>query len=498
MDTTITDAEFEQALEQLGMQTDQPEAYKALVAGNLEVAGLVDTVELPTTPIPTRDWHRPEPEDNPLGAWYVRTEVSGDNGGPLTGKTVALKDTVLLAGVPVTGGTSILEGYMPDRDAEIVTRLLNAGATIKGKAVCEAYCFSGGSHTSVTGPVHNPHNRLHTTGGSSSGSGALVANGDVDMAIGCDQGGSIRVPASYCGIVGLKPTYGLVPYTGILGMNPNIDHTGPMTRTVADNALLLEVLAGPDGIDSRQCAIEVSAYTAALNDEVSDLRVGIVTEGFGDANEPGSATASVRAAAAALGDLGAKLSEISIPMHLLAGGISFAGLQSMLTSMFHLDGCLLERPDVVPVGYQALQRHWRERLDELPDQLRVSLLTIQILENRYGYSYISKAMEALPLVRAAYDNALEQVDVLLMPTTHTCAPPLPAADASAEENMAAAFGPLINTMPFNSTHHPALSVPCGMRDGLPVGMMLVGRHFEESTLYRLAHAFEQQQDWRER
>ena len=126
------------------------------------------------------------------------------------------------------------------------------------------------------------------------------------------------------------------------------------------------------------------------------------------------------------------------------------------------------------------------------------MLTIQILENRYGYTYISKAMEALPLVRAAYDKALEQVDVLLMPTTHTCAPPLPAADASAEENMAAAFGPLINTMPFNSTHHPAMSVPCGMRDGLPVGMMLVGRHFEESTLYRLAHAFEQQQDWRKR
>lgn len=498
MDTTVSDADFGRALEQLGMQTDQPDAYRALIAGNLEIAGLVDTIELPQPALPERDWYRPEPEDNALGAWYVRTDIIGSGGGPLTGKTIALKDTVLLAGVPTNGGTSILEGYVPDRDAEIVTRLLDAGVTIAGKSVCEAYCFSGGSHTSTTGPVHNPHNPLHTSGGSSSGSGALVANGDVDMAIGCDQGGSIRVPASYCGIVGMKPTYGLVPYTGILGMNPNIDHTGPMTRNVADNALLLEVLAGADGIDSRQRNPQVPSYTAALSGDVSDLRVGIVSEGFGASDEPGSATHAVRGAADAIASLGASVTELSVPMHAVAGGVTFAGLQSMLTSMFHLDGCLLECPDVVPVGYQAYQRQWRERVEELPDHLQISLLTIQIMKNRYGYSYISKAMEALPLVRAAYDKALEQVDVLLMPTTPTTAPRLPAAGASVEECMAAAFGPLINTMPFNSTHHPALSVPCGISEGLPAGMMLVGRHYEEATLYRVANAFEQQQDWRRR
>jgi amidase len=498
MDSSVSEKDLAEALEQLGMATEHMETYRALVEANLQAAALVDTVEIPRPDVGERQWRRPEPQENPLGAWYVRTEISGPLSGSLSGRTVALKDTVLLAGVPVNGGTTILEGYVPDRDAEIVTRLLDAGATITGKTVCEAYCLSGGSHTSATGPVLNPHNPAHTSGGSSSGSGALVANGDVDMAIGCDQGGSIRMPASYCGIVGMKPTHGLVPYTGILGMNPNVDHTGPMTRDVADNALLLEVLAGADGVDSRQAAPRVEVYTEALGRDIADLRVGLLVEGFNMGGDDPAVGEKVRQAAAVLEGLGARVSEVSVPYHSTAGGIGFAGLQSMLTSMFHLDGCLLERPDVVPAGYLAYQRRWRERVDELPDHVRISLLSSQILHNRYGYEYVSKALEALPLVRAAYDAALSEVDVLVMPTTPTTAPPLPGEDASVEESMAAAFGPLANTLPFNNTHHPALSLPCGMVDGLPAGMMLVGRHFEEMTLYRLAHAFESDGDWRDR
>ena len=152
-------------------------------------------------------------------------------------------------------GTSTLEGYVPDVDATIVTRILDAGGFILGKAVCESLCFSGGSHTSDTGPVRNPHNTDYTTGGSSSGSAALVAAGEVDLAIGGDQGGSIRIPASWCGIYGLKPTYGLVPYTGIFPIELTLDHTGPMARSVADVALLLEAIAGPDGLDPRQRAV---------------------------------------------------------------------------------------------------------------------------------------------------------------------------------------------------------------------------------------------------
>ncbi len=499
MDTHVTDQDLQQALSQLGMTTDSPELYRAMIEANLEVTALVDAVDPPETgvDIASRDWSRPKPTDNALGAWYVKTQIPGSGRGKLAGRTVALKDTVLLAGVPLMGGSNILEGYVPDRDAEIVTRMLAAGATITGKSVCEAYCFSGGSHTSDTGPVRNPHNPEHTSGGSSSGSGALVAAGAVDMAIGCDQGGSVRIPSSYCGLVGLKPTYGLIPYTGILGMNPNIDHTGPMTRTVADNACLLDVLAGPDGVDSRQSGVTVTDYTGALEEGPSGLRIGLVSEGFGREGGDPRVDEKVRSACQGLTQLGVSVEELSIPLHLQGAGVTFAGIQSMMTSMFHLDGCLLERPDVTPEGYLQAQAKWRSRADELPHNVRIGLLSARILQNRYGFTYVARAMQRLPALRAAYDRALEKFDILVMPTTATTAPPLPPQNADAAEVVAAAFGPLGNTAPFNSTHHPALSIPCGMLDGLPVGMMLIGRHWEEATLYRLAQAFEQQQDWRQ-
>ena len=169
---------------------------------------------------------------------------------------------------------------MPDVDATVVERILDAGGEIAGKAVCEYYCVSGGSHTSSTGPVHNPRKRGYTTGGSSSGSAALVAAGDVDMAIGGDQAGSIRIPASHCGIVGLKPTFGLVPYTGIGLLEITLDTCGPMTANVRDNALLLEVIAGPDGLDTRQRGVAAGRYTEALEGGVEGMRIAVIKEGL--------------------------------------------------------------------------------------------------------------------------------------------------------------------------------------------------------------------------
>src|SRR5947199_9378368 len=181
-------------------------------------------------------------------------------------------------------GTSVLEGYVPEVDATIVTRILNAGGTILGKAVCESLCFSGGSHTSDTGPVRNPYDVSRTTGGSSSGSAALVAAGEVDLAIGGDQGGSIRIPSCWCGVYGLKPTYGLVPYTGVFPIELTLDHVGPIARSASDAALLLEAIAGPDGLDPRQPAnLRPTAYTQALTGETPGLRLGLVPEGFGGA-----------------------------------------------------------------------------------------------------------------------------------------------------------------------------------------------------------------------
>ena len=278
-----------EAGEALGITIHERDAaeYLECLAPLVEGYRLVDSLPdyLPAVKYPRSPGYQPEGEENKYNAWYYKTSIKGAKRGKLAGKRVAIKDNVCVAGVPMMNGASVLEGYTPDIDATVVTRILDAGGEIAGKAHCEYYCFSGGSHTIATGrPVQNPRKRGHTTGGSSSGSAALVAAGEVEMAIGCDQAGSIRIPSSFSGIVGMKPSYGLVPYTGIMSIDMTIDHVGPMTATVADNALLLEVIAGEDGLDPRQNAPKTAAYTKAVTGDASGLRIGVLKEGFGHPN----------------------------------------------------------------------------------------------------------------------------------------------------------------------------------------------------------------------
>src|SRR3989442_8783698 len=276
--------------------------------------------QLPEPSLPVRyaraGSYRPGPEEKPLNAWYQKCSIKGASSGILSGKRVAIKDNVCVAGIPMMNGTSVLEGYVPEFDATIVTRILDAGGEIIGKSVCEHLCFSGGSHTSDTGPVLNPHDHTRSAGGSSSGSAALVVAGECDMAIGGDQGGSIRIPAAWCGAYGLKPTYGLVPYTGVFPIELTLDHTGPIAATTYDVALLLEAIAGEDGLDPRQQNVKVEAYTQALINDTEGLRVGIVTEGFG---WPGLSEQDVdelvEASAQRFTRLGAQVSTIPIPLH---------------------------------------------------------------------------------------------------------------------------------------------------------------------------------------
>jgi len=496
METNIDLEEVKALMAELGMSTEDAADYQMLLQGNLEGAALIDAIPVPEVKPVSRTWSRPAAEENPLGAWYVRTHIKECDTGKLAGKTVAIKDNVLLAGVPLMNGTEVLEGYVPDVDAEIIRRLLDEGATITGKTVCEAYCFSGGSHTAATGHVRNPHRLTHSAGGSSSGSGALIAANEVDMAIGCDQGGSIRMPSSFCGIVGMKPTHSLVPYTGVLGMNPNIDHTGPMTRTVADNALMLEVLAGPDGEDSRQCSVSVHPYTESISRDIAGLRIGILREGFGTPLSELGVDQCVRAAAERFENLGASVSEISVPLHAQAGIITMGGIQMMVTSMFDLDGFLIERPDLVPEEFIRRQSGWRDHTDNMPPNLKMVILLSSWFKKKFGYELAARSMQRIRTLRNAYDDALKKVDALLLPTTPMKATPLPQADASIAEQVVATHGPVQNTAPFNNTHHPAISIPCGSDDGLPVGMMLVGRMFDEMTLYTLASSFEDGFDWR--
>src|SRR4029453_5652380 len=211
--------------------------------------------------------------------------------------------------------SATLEGYVPDVDATIVERILDAGGTIVGKAHCEYFCLSGGSPTCGAGPVHNPYKMGHSAGGSSSGSAVLVALGEVDMAIGGDQGGSIRMPSSFCGTYGMKPTHGLVPYTGIMPIEIYVDHTGPITANVADNALLLEVLAGPDGYDPRQYSVQTHRYGDPAELGAKGMKIALVKEGFELVNAEADVNAKVRAAANRFEQLGAEVTEVSIPMH---------------------------------------------------------------------------------------------------------------------------------------------------------------------------------------
>ncbi len=483
---------------ELSLELEDLESFQSLMAGNLASYDRLDELTEPSLPVtyPRSPGCRPQPEDNPLNAWYWQSEIKGAASGPLRGKTLAIKDNVCVAGVPMMNGSQVLEGYVPEIDATIVTRILEAGGTILGKAVCENFCFSGGSHTCATPPVRNPHDPSRTTGGSSSGSGALVATGEVDLAIGGDQGGSIRIPSSWCGICGLKPTYGLVPYTGAFPIEATVDHLGPMARTVADLALLLEVLAGPDGLDPRQSAgLTGEAYSRALTGDVHGLRVGVVTEGFGwpELSEA-DVDASVRSAADALARLGAEVSPVSIPWHrdgrhiwnaiAIEGATLLMVLGNSMGSNWkgHYTTSLLD----------AYARGRRARVNDFPETVKNVMLLGRYMQERYHGRYYAKAQNLARRLRAAYDEALHGHDLLLMPTLPMKATGIPAADASREESVTRALEMIPNTCPFDVTGHPAISVPCAMSGGLPVGLMLVGRLGEDATVLRAADAFQRQ------
>src|SRR5712691_6241034 len=419
--------------------SDRLETFRAMIGQTLGSYARLDELVEPSLPVkyPRQPGYRPSVDDNPLGAWYWKSRISGAESGPLAGKTVAIKDNVCVGGVPMMNGTVTLEGYTPEVDATIVTRILNAGGTILGKAVCESLCFSGGSHTSDTGPVRNPHDLTRTAGGSSSGSAALVAAGEVDMAIGGDQGGSIRIPSCWCGIYGLKPTYGLVPYTGVFPIELTLDHTGPMARTAAEVALLLEAIAGPDGLDPRQRAGRPgAAYSQALTGDVRGLRLGLVQEGFGweGLSEP-DVDAHVTAAAHAFAKLGAHVSPVSIPWHrdgmhvwtpiAVEGAtrLMVAGNSMGTNWKGHYTTSLLD----------IFARGWQSRANDLSETTKLVVLLGEYMQTRYHGRYYAKAQNLARTLTAAYDEVFRTCDVLVMPTLPMKATIIPAANASREE-----------------------------------------------------------------
>jgi len=496
-----TPSQLRDVAEDLGITlTDEDiTSYLGLMAGSIAAYDAVDAMPdyLPQVKYPRTPGYRPEGPENKWNAWYVKTTVTGAESGKLRGKTVVLKDNICLAGVPMMNGASTLEGYVPDVDASVVTRILDAGGTIVGKAHCEYFCFSGGSHTSAAGPVHNPRRMGYSAGGSSSGSAALVAAGEVDMALGGDQGGSIRIPASFCGVYGMKPTHGLVPYTGIMPIEVTLDHTGPMTATVADNALLLEVIAGADGLDPRQYTPRTAPYTRSLEQGATGLRIGVVREGFGHPNSEKEVDAKVRAAAELFAKLGAIVEDVSVPMHAAGPAIwTPIALEGATELMMKGNGLGTNWRGLYVTGLLDAHSAWRHRANELSDTLKISMFLGHYFIKHYRGHFYAKAQNLSRKLRAAYDAELARHDLLLMPTLPMKATPLPPADAPRELYIQRAFEMIGNTAPFDATGHPAMSIPCGMSDGLPVGAMLIGKHFDEATIYRAAAAFEQDRDWK--
>lgn len=437
---------------------------------------------------------RPDPADNPLGAWYVTTDIAGPPGGPLTGYRVAIKDNTAVAGVPMMNGSATLDGFVPGRDATVVTRLLQAGATVTGKAVCEDLCFSGASHTSVTGPVRNPWDPTRTAGGSSSGSAALVATGEVELALGGDQGGSVRIPSAFCGTVGHKPTHGLVPYTGAFPIEATLDHLGPIARTVADAALMLSVIAGRDGHDPRQSHdLSVDDYVGGLDRDVAGLRVGVVREGFGfDGLSDPEVDAAVRAAADRLREAGMDVRDIDLPWHRHAMAVwSVIATDGPAVQMVdgngyghNWDG--LYDPELI--DYYGRQR--REVADHWSPTVTGIALTGRWSADELHTRHYAMARNLVPVVRRHYDEALASCDVLVMPTLPITATTLVEPSDPVAVSVTRALEMIVNTAPFDVSGHPATTVPAGLVHGLPVGLMIVGNQFADATCLAVARAWE--------
>ncbi|PPQ98063.1 hypothetical protein CVT26_003289 [Gymnopilus dilepis] len=464
-------------------------------------------------------------QGNPLNAWackfVLREKGRTPQNGLLEGKTVVLKDNVCVAGVPCGLGTdAISPPWVPHVDATIVKRIIEAGGIIVGKATTESMCQSASSFTSATGPVDNPYAPGRTSGGSSSGCAALVADGSCDMAIGADQGGSIRMPCAFCGLVGIKPTFGLVPYTGISSNEWQHDFAGPMCKNVYDTALLLEAIAGADGLDDRAgpgCPLpeQVPRYSELIS--IRDARpkpplegkkIGVLKEAFSmPALDPRMAE-KVKGAAELFKDLGATVEEVSIPLHTVAptlwmianryaGGVTRLGQNSGHGEYYH--------NDLHDLIFPLTQEKW-EKFSPFTINSQINAL--------YGWENLSggygKAMNKVMEVRHAYDAALETYDCLVLPTVAFVANAHPSPDATVLQKIQKSVGQGLNCSPFNTTGHPALSLPIGTlsparedwvteQDAglkLPAAMQLVGKWWDETGLLQLANAWESAFDWR--
>ena len=416
--------------------------------------------------------------------------LAAGEGGPLTGVPVQIKDVMCTEGVPTTCGSRMLEDFVPVYNATAVERLLGQGAVMLGKGNMDEFAMGSSCENSAFHPTMNPWDLERVPGGSSGGAAASVASGEAIYALGSDTGGSVRQPAALCGVVGLKPTYGLVSRYGLIAFASSLDQIGPVGRTVMDCALALNAIAGHDPRDATSVHQEPKDYAASLGQDIKGLRLGVPEEYFVDGMEPGSRKA-IDEAILALEGLGASVRPVSLPTTRYALACYYIIAPSECSAN-------LARYDGVKYGYsyQDTNDMWEalEKTREYgfgPEVTRRVMLGTYALSSGYYDAYYLKAQQARTLIRQDFDRVFQDVDALVTPTSPVTA--FKIGEKSGDPVQMYLID--VCTLPVNIAGLPGLSVPCGFSDGLPVGLQLIGPRFSEETLLRTAHAYESATGW---
>ena len=416
--------------------------------------------------------------------------IAAGQEGPLTGIPVQIKDLMCTRGIPTTCSSRMLQDYIPVYDATVVAKLFDQGAVLLGKGNMDEFAMGSSCENSAFFPTRNPWNLERVPGGSSGGAAASVAAGEAIYSLGSDTGGSIRQPASLCGVVGLKPTYGLASRYGLVAFASSLDQIGPLTRDVTDCALVLNGIAGYDPRDSTSLPQNGKDYTAALTGEIQGVRVGIPEEYFVEGMQEGVREA-VMAAIKTLEGLGAAIEPVSLPTTRYALACYYIIAPSECSAN-------LARYDGVKYGYsyQNTEIMW-EAMDKTrqhgfgPEVKRRIMLGTYALSAGYYDAYYLKAQQVRTLIRQEFDRVFQRADALVAPTSPTTAFRLGEKTTDPLQMYLSD----ICTIPVNIAGLPGISVPCGLSEGLPVGMQLIGPHQSEETMLRLAHAYEQATEW---
>jgi Asp-tRNA(Asn)/Glu-tRNA(Gln) amidotransferase A subunit family amidase len=415
----------------------------------------------------------PDAATDPHNAFITSCIIERGSDGPLRGLDVALKDNIAVAGVPMTAGSTMLRGCVPARNAPVTDRLLDAGARVVGKANMDEFAFGPTGETSAYGPTRNPRDPEYTPGGSSSGSAAAVASGTADLALGTDTGGSVRIPASYCGVLGLKPTLGAIPTEGVVELAGSLDTVGLLSTSVPTLARGLDTLAEGFTADGEPAPLDPAGTTIG------------VPEPFYGAPADAEVAETVRDVVEGLVAAGATERQVELPGADDTSPVWRAIAMSELYMYMLGDALPYRQPAATPPGYAgAFGDARRARIDRLSEPLKQYLLIGGVLVTEDGGRRYASALASRRRVARAVEDAFEEVDLLVTPTTPTT--------AFAFGEFSRASSPPINgnTHPFNLSGHPALSVPCGRLDGLPVGLQLVGPAGSESRLLRAAQTVE--------